>query len=109
MHPENLTTSRRHYFVHDFSYMLQKYRNTMSRHMIRDLARQYLLTVRLDLNQAGFRLFPFFRLGFNFKHILISLILPLFGDRNILEIKSDLMRPVDYLKSIFDRSGKKTG
>ena len=103
MHPGNLTTSRRHYFVHDFSYMLQKYRGIISRRMMRDLARQYLLAVRLDLNQAGFRVFPFVRLGFNLKHILISLILPLYGDRDILEIKSDLMRPVNYLRSFFVR------
>jgi len=106
MHPENLTTSRRHYFVHDYSYMLQKYRDIISRRMLRDLARQYLLTVRLDLNQAGFRVFPFLRLGFNVKHILISFILPLFGERNILEIKADLMKPVNYLRSIFSRSNK---
>ena len=103
MHPENLTTSRRHYFVHDFSYMLQKYRGLLSRRMLRDLARQYLLTVRLDLNQAGFRVFPFFRLGFNVKHIIVSMLLPFFGDRNILEIKADLMKPMTYLRSIFNR------
>lgn len=103
MHPENLTISRRHYFVHDFSYLLEKYRNTLGKRRLRDLAKQYLLTVRLDLNYAGFRVFPFLRLGFNVKHILLSLILPFFGDKNILEIKADLMKPLRYLRTRFTR------
>jgi glycosyltransferase involved in cell wall biosynthesis len=106
MHPQNVTMTKRHHYVHDLSYMVRKYQGRLDRSMLSDLARQYILTVRLDLNAAGFRVFPFFRLGFNLKHVVISLLLPFAGDRNILEVKAGLMKPFRYIRSLF--SGRKT-
>jgi len=106
MHPENVTNTKRHYYVHDLSYMLQKYRGKLGRRMLRDLARQYILTVRIDLNYSGFRVFPFFLLGFNIKHVIISLLLPFSGDRNILEVKAALLKPFRYLRSVLARRNK---
>jgi len=103
MHPENVTMTKRHYYVHDLSYMISKYRDTIDRRMLSDLARQYILTVRMDLHYAGFRVFPFLLLGLNVKHIVISLLLPFSGDRNILEVKAALMKPFRYLRSLFGR------
>ncbi|MBI5741425.1 MAG: glycosyltransferase [Nitrospirae bacterium] len=106
MHPENVTNTKRHYYVHDLSYMLQKYSNRLDRRMLRDLARQYILTVKIDLNYAGFRIFPFLSLGLNIKHVIISLLLPFSRDRNILEVKASLMRPFRYVRSFFSRREK---
>jgi glycosyltransferase involved in cell wall biosynthesis len=101
MHPDNVTMTKRHFYVHDLSYLVQKYRGRISHRMLKDLARHYILTVKLDLNYAGFRLFPFFRLGFNVKHLVISLLLPFSRDRNILEVKAALLRPFRYIWSVF--------
>lgn len=105
MHPGNVTMTKRHCYVHDLSYLVQKYRGRISSRMLKDFARHYILTVRLDLNYAGFRVFPFFLLGFTIKHLVISLLLPFSRDRNILEVKAALLRPVRYLRSVF-RPGK---
>jgi len=103
VHQNNLTASKRHYFAHDFSYMLKKYKNKINRRMLTDLAKQYLLTIRVDLYHAGFRFFPFLRLGFNVKHLLVSLILPFFRDKDILAIKADLLRPLRLVRSFLRR------
>lgn len=103
MHPENVTMTRRHFYVRDLSYMLQKYRNKIDRRMLRDIARHYILTVRMDLNYAGFRIFPFFSLGLTPKLVGIALLLPFSRDRNILEIKAAIMRPLRFVRSLFGR------
>lgn len=97
MHGSNITSSKRHYFAHDFSYLLEKYKGVLERPMLRDLARQYLLTVRLDLNAAGFRVFPFFRLGLSLRQMIISLLFVLFPGTDILALKAKLRRPLDVL------------
>lgn len=99
MHPDNVTMTRRHHYVRDLSYMLHKYRGTVDRAMLRDIARHYIITVRTDLNYAGFKFFPFFTLGLNMKYIAISLILLLSGDRNILEVKAALMKPFRRIRN----------
>ena len=106
MHPENVTMTRMHNYVRDLSYMIRKYRDSIDRRMLKDLARQYILTVRIDLNYAGFRVFPFFRLGFNVKHLIISFLLPFSRDRNILEVKAALMRPLRSMRSLLGRRGE---
>ena len=103
MHPDNVTMTKGYQYVHDLSYMIRKYRGRIDRRMLRDLARQYILTVRIDLNYAGFRIFPFFFLGFTLKHIVISLLLPFTRDRNILEVKAALMKPLLFLRALFGR------
>jgi len=109
MHPENVTMTKRHFYVRDLSYMLQKYRDDIDRRMLKDIARHYILTVRMDLNYAGFRIFPFVTLGLTLKHIGIALLLPFSRDRNILEVKASLMRPFRYLRSLFGGRKKTSG
>lgn len=101
MHESNLSISKRHFFAHDFSLLLKKYKDILERPMLKDLARQYLLAVRVDLSQAGFKVFPFFRLGFSPKQILISILYILFTHKNVLELKNIFKKPLDFLYSIF--------
>ena len=103
MHPGNVTMTRGHHYVHDLSYMIKKYRGKMDRRMLRDLVRQYIITVKIDLSSAGFKVFPFLFLGFNLKHIVISLLLPFTGDKNILEVKAALLKPFRNLRSLLRR------
>jgi hypothetical protein len=83
--------------------MIKKYRGKMGRRMLRDLVRQYIITVKIDLSSAGFKVFPFLFLGFNLKHIVISLLLPFTGDKNILEVKAALLKPFRNLRSLLRR------
>jgi glycosyltransferase involved in cell wall biosynthesis len=98
-HESNLTMSRRHYFAHDFSLLLEKYKNTLEKPMLRNLARQYLMTVRLDLSAVGLRAFPFLRLGLSLRQMMASLAFLLFPDTDIWSLKARLRKPVEAVDS----------
>ncbi|MBI4824572.1 MAG: glycosyltransferase [Nitrospirae bacterium] len=108
MHEGSWTSLRRHIFAHDASYLLGKYKVRFQKGMVRDLARQYLMTVRLDLSESGFRVFPFLRLGFNLRQIGISLLFLLFPGKNIWALKAKLRKPLKILNSFLSlfRKGK---
>lgn len=103
LHKSSLTTSKRHFYAHDFSYLLNRYKDTLETRMLKDLARQYLLTVRLDLGSAGFKVFPFLRLGFSLRQMLISLLFVLFPGEDIMALKAKLRKPLDLFDSLLER------
>lgn len=100
IHKGSLTSLKRHIFAHDASYILWKYKGRFEKGMVRGLARQYLMTVRLDLGEAGFRVFPFFRLGFNLRQIALSFLFLLFPGKDIWALKAKLLKPLNILNSL---------
>jgi glycosyltransferase involved in cell wall biosynthesis len=105
-HESSLTVSKHHYFAHDFSYLTKKYKDELPGPMLRDLARQYLMAVRLDLASAGYRAFPFLRLGLSLRQMLISIVFLLFPGRDIWALKSRLRKPLEIMDSLLKRFGK---
>lgn len=100
VHEKNITASRRRYFSHDFSYLLEKYAHTLEKPMLRDIARQYLMNIRIDLGGAGFWVFPFVRLGLTPKQMAISLLHALFPGKQTLELKNMFKKPLDFLHKL---------
>lgn len=103
VHESSLTSRKRHYFAHDYSYLLVKYKDILDRSSLKDLARQYLLTVRLDLQAAGFKRFPFFLLWLSPRQIAVSLVFSLFGGSDIWEIKEKLLRPLRFFDKLLGK------
>jgi glycosyltransferase involved in cell wall biosynthesis len=102
-HEQSFTVTKRHYFAHDFSYMVEKYKDTLSRPMLRALAGQYLMSVRLDLSAAGFKAFPFLRLGLSLRHLVLSALLLLSPEKDIWTLKSKLRKPLEMFDSLLGR------
>ncbi len=102
MHGGGLTARKRHYFAHDFSYILMKYKGKVAPPVLRNLAGQYLITVRLDLGEAGFRVFPFLRL-MGLRQAVLSFLMFLFPGKSIWELKEKAMKPLRFIDSLFGR------
>ncbi len=108
VHKENFSNSKQHYFIHDFSYLIRKYRTLIDSRMLKDLTRQYLMNVRIDLSEAGFRVFPFIRLGLSLRQIMISLVFAIFPDRDIWALKNRLTKPFEAIRSVFSTNKSKS-
>ena len=108
MHDKNITSTKQHYFIHDFPYLIRKYRTLMDARMLKDLTRQYLMNVRIDLSEAGFRVFPFIRLGLSLRQIMISMVFAIFPDRDIWALKNRLSKPFEAIRSVFSTNKSKS-
>ncbi|MCP4652305.1 MAG: glycosyltransferase [Candidatus Omnitrophica bacterium] len=90
-HQANFSNSRRHIIAHDFSYLLDKYKDKLDKKSLKGIARGYKNCLKSDLRAAGFRLLPaFLNLSFNPRDILISFVFLIFTQEKMYRTKDKL-------------------
>lgn len=103
-HRSNFSHSKRHIIAHDFSYLLNKYKNTLDKKSLRGIANLYKGCFARDLRNAGFRIMPaFLIIGFSFRKILTSFTFLLFTERQfyVLIDKLESFGVLKYILTMF--------